>query len=235
MANVSCTRKNHIGAIVGIAAGLTFLGGVAIGAGGSLSFANASDAAPKKAMDAEPSAVPNDPAAALEHAKRQGDEVPLDLTFKNAEREEITLEKMVEDGPIALIFYRGGWCPYCTGSLRKFEAASKEFESAGVKVYAITPETTNRLQGTAEKNHLDHITLLSDEGMVAGRAFGVAWKNNGYGHLDKYNGNDRREIPLGVTYVINTDGTIAWAWLDDDYKKRAEPADVVAAARKAKG
>jgi hypothetical protein len=35
------------------------------------------------------------------------------------------------------------------------------------------------------------------------------------------------KLPLAATYIIKTDGTIHWAFLDADYRKRAEPSEIV--------
>jgi peroxiredoxin len=35
------------------------------------------------------------------------------------------------------------------------------------------------------------------------------------------------ELPLGVTYVINKAGKIVYAFIDADYKKRAEPDAII--------
>lgn len=53
------------------------------------------------------------------------------------------------------------------------------------------------------------------------------------GRLDpvKYNGDDSGESPLGATDVIDRDGVIRYAFVDADDRKRAEPADVIAALR----
>jgi peroxiredoxin len=53
------------------------------------------------------------------------------------------------------------------------------------------------------------------------------------GRLDlaKYNGDDSGELPLGVTYVIDREGIIRYAFVDADYRNRAEPSDVIAALR----
>lgn len=43
--------------------------------------------------------------------------------------------------------------------------------------------------------------------------------------------NDKMELPLSATYVIDKSGTITYAFLDADYKKRAEPVEVIAAVK----
>ena len=37
------------------------------------------------------------------------------------------------------------------------------------------------------------------------------------------------ELPIAATYVIATDGTIAHSFVDADYTKRLDPADIVSA------
>ena len=54
------------------------------------------------------------------------------------------------------------------------------------------------------------------------------------GRLDlaKHNGDDSGELPLGATYVVDRKGVIRYAFIDADYRKRAEPSAVLAALRR---
>jgi len=229
----SCSRrtKSELAAILGAAGGLALVLGFVAGVTATPDTVTAAQAAP----DDELKPVPTDPSVALEKAKREGDTVDTEFKLKNAKGEELKLAQLLEKGPIVLIFYRGSWCPVCQASLTKFEAAAADIEAAGARVYAVTPELTEYLQPTVEKHGYERVHLMSDPDLRLGRELGVAWKNEQYGHLAKFNGNDRREIPLGVTYVIKQDGTIAWSWLDDDYRQRADPADVIKAVQALKG
>ena len=115
-----------------------------------------------------------------------------------------------------------------------------EIRSAGASLVAISPETPDNSLGTAEKNR-PHRRLVPEPsgGNKVARAFGVAYKlpkvvaDQFKGRLDlaKYNGDDSGELPLGVTYVIDREGIIRYAFVDADYRKRAEPSDVLAALR----
>ena len=49
---------------------------------------------------------------------------------------------------------------------------------------------------------------------------------DGFG-LSNYNGNDKGELPLAATYIIGQDKIIKYAFLDADYRNRAEPQDLV--------
>jgi hypothetical protein len=52
--------------------------------------------------------------------------------------------------------------------------------------------------------------------------------------LRTYYGTDKAELPLSATYVVDRNGKIIYAFLDPDYKLRAESADIVAALKKNK-
>src|SRR5690606_2981204 len=91
---------------------------------------------------------------------------------------------------------------------------------------------------TTEKNALQ-FHVLTDLDNIVGKQYGVVYTltddvarlyNEGFG-LSEYNGNTNNELPLGVAYVIDTDGTILYAFKDVDYRKRAEPSDILMALR----
>jgi peroxiredoxin len=95
---------------------------------------------------------------------------------------------------------------------------------------------------TVQKNQLG-FPVLSDHQNKVAHAFGVAYKVPGAvletlkksgRDLARINGSESGELPLGVTYVIDTDGVIRYAFLDFNYRKRAEPADVIAALKQLK-
>ena len=41
--------------------------------------------------------------------------------------------------------------------------------------------------------------------------------------IAKYNGTEKAELPLSATYIVDRNGTITYAFLDADYKLRADP------------
>jgi peroxiredoxin len=51
-----------------------------------------------------------------------------------------------------------------------------------------------------------------------------------FGHaLPDKNGDESWVLPIPATYVIDTDGTIALAYVDVDYRNRLEPAEILTA------
>jgi peroxiredoxin len=134
-------------------------------------------------------------------------------------------------------FYRGGWCPYCNLELRAYQNLLPTIIAAGASLVAISPEKPDDTVTTAEKNALT-FPVLSDVGQIVGKAFGLVytftdelkWAYGGFG-LDipaKNGAPDEWSLPLSATYVIGMDGVILFADTGVDYRRRAEPLDVLA-------
>jgi peroxiredoxin len=170
-------------------------------------------------------------------ALKVGDKAP-DFELPGASGKKVKLSELLARGPVVVTWYRGGWCPYCNIALRGFHKSLPEIRAAGASLVAISPETPDNSMTTTEKNHLD-FDVLSDRGNKVAHAYGVAYKiprviaEQFKGRLDlaKYNGDDSGTLPLGATYVIDREGIIRYAFVDADYRKRAEPAEVIAVLR----
>ncbi|WP_435139187.1 peroxiredoxin-like family protein [Formosa sp. A9] len=170
----------------------------------------------------------------LEHAKNVGDTAP-NFTLKNALGKDVTLQDYLQQGPVVLVWYRGGWCPYCNINLHYLQEELPNFKAEGANLLALTPELPDQSLKTSEKNELD-FEVLSDVGNNVARTYGVVYKltddvaqkYNEKFDLNAHNGDASNELPLAATYIINTDGTIAYAFIDADYRNRAEPKDLTA-------
>ena len=45
--------------------------------------------------------------------------------------------------------------------------------------------------------------------------------------LDDYYPVHKQELPLTVAFVIDQSGTIRYAYIDDDFRKRSEPVEII--------
>lgn len=172
-----------------------------------------------------------------EQAKQVGDEAPSG-TLQSTDEKTVELASLWSDGPVVLVWYRGGWCPYCNLQLEAMEGATATLEQLGANVLAISPELPPKAAATQEKLRVG-FQVLSDPGNELARKFGLVFKlppevakvYKDRIKLEEYNGDDSYELPLSAVYVIDTAGNIRYAFLDADYTKRAEPADIVAAVK----
>lgn len=159
-----------------------------------------------------------------------------DISLSDATGKTVKLSELWVRGPLVLVFYRGGWCPYCNLELRAWQQQLHGLKALGAQLVAVSPQTPDNSLTTAEKNAL-LFPVLSDSTLEAASAYGVAFEMppelvelyRRVGHdLPTLNGNGRWALPVPATYVIGTDGRIELAYVNADYRERAEPADVLA-------
>jgi len=177
----------------------------------------------------------------LQQALGTGDKVP-DFSLPSAQGGEVSLSELLKKGPVVLVWYRGGWCPYCMVHLKAMQEALGGIRAAGGEVVAISPEIPEKAAETREKNGFE-FPIVSDTGNRIARQFRVVYDLPDYvaahfqeSHmLSEYNGDDSETLPLAVAYVIDSSGTIRYAYLDADYRRRAEPEVLLSEVRKLKG
>lgn len=151
----------------------------------------------------------------------------------------VDLAVLLQQGPVVLTFYRGGWCPYCNIELRALQAALPDIQELGASLVAISPQTPDQSLTTAEKNELE-FSVLSDVGNKVAKDFGLVfalpeslrpvYANFGI-DLPAHNGDDSFELPVPATYVIDQDGIVQFAFVNADYRQRAEPSEIIASLK----
>lgn len=181
------------------------------------------------------------PAESADKAKPlgKGETVP-DVKVKTAEGKEFALKKETEGKPTVLIFYRGGWCPFCTRHMAELAKSQQQLTDMGYQILAIGADAPEDLPATTEKYKLGY-TLLSDVDMKASDAFGLAF------YLDeatskRYEGRfklaakheGRYWLPVPAVYIVGKDGKIAFVHTDPNYRQRLPIEDLLKAAREAK-
>ncbi len=160
----------------------------------------------------------------------------------NAKNELVSSAEMMKEGSLVLVFYRGAWCPFCNTYLRTLEKNLEAITANGGKLIAISVENPDISMTVATKNEVT-FTVLSDKNLDLARKFGIVYqlaaetneKYKGFGvDLVKQNGTETPDLPLSATYIVNKSGEIVYAFLDPDYKKRAEPGEIIKILEKIK-
>lgn len=100
---------------------------------------------------------------------------------------------------------------------------------------AVSPELPEYIAKTTEENLLTY-PILSDVGMKVGKQYSIQFvldpeiqeMYTKFGlDVNSHNGDKTFQLPLPATYVIGRDGTVTYAFVNADYSKRAEPADIL--------
>jgi peroxiredoxin len=174
-------------------------------------------------------------ATGIEHrALHAGDTAPA-VALPDARGALVSLQSLWQRGPLVVIFYRGGWCPYCNLELRAWQRELERLHGMGAQLVAISPQTPDNSLSTTEKNELAY-PVFSDSALKASDAFGITFTlppelvelyGNVGNDLPVINGNGQWALPIPATYVIDSQGRILFAHIEADYRERAEPADVI--------
>ncbi|MDT5229678.1 MAG: hypothetical protein QOJ56_5809 [Mycobacterium sp.] len=160
------------------------------------------------------------------------------FTLYNAVGKPVGLEDLVATGPAVLVFYRGGWCPYCNLALRTYQRELlPQLDAWHATLAAISPQTPDQSLSTAEKAALD-FQVLSDPGSRLARRIGIAFEQaeevlaaqRRLG-LDLAHVNEEGStlLPMPTVLIVDPNRTVRFAEVHPDYTARTEVADIAAA------
>jgi len=169
-----------------------------------------------------------------EHGLKEGMQAP-DFTLPDATGKQVSLSRLLQQGPVVITFYRGEWCPFCNLHLRAYQKILPQIHALGASLVALSPQTPDNSLTTKEKKELTY-AVLSDVGNQIARQYGLVFKvpdatraiQEEMGKpLPSYNGDDSWELPMPATFVVDQPGIIQLAFVDADYTRRLEPADII--------
>lgn len=167
-----------------------------------------------------------------------GSKLP-DPPLRDRDGNPTSLRKVVGDKPAVLVFYRGGWCPFCNLQLSELRDIHPQLTELGYQLVAISPDKPEELQKTLGKDKLDY-TLVSDSKTEAMRAFGIAFKVDdgtvlkyrlGGINLEQASGETHHALPAPSVFIVDADGVLQFSYVHPDYKVRAPGQVILAAAR----
>ncbi|GAB4454381.1 MAG: hypothetical protein OHK0029_08880 [Armatimonadaceae bacterium] len=162
------------------------------------------------------------------------------LTLRTPDGKAFNLSAALAEKPTVLIFYRGGWCPYCNTHLGKLSQIEDDLLKQGYRILAVSPDRPEELQKSIAKQSLRY-QILSDSNADAAKAFGVAfrvddgtvskYKNSYKIDLEASSGQNHHILPVPAVFLIGTDGMVQYRYFNPDYKVRLEPEKILEAAR----
>jgi peroxiredoxin len=175
-------------------------------------------------------------AGAGETAPQVGDAMPS-FVLPDEKGHLVSLDSLLARGPVAVVFLRGHWCPYCR--LNAVALAEIQDQAKPVQFVVISAERrpfTDTLKNEAEAS----FPFLTDVGngyslslnlaiwvddKMSGLIAGAGWD------VPAYQGDATWILPIPAVFLVGTDGIIRARHIDPDYRKRMEISDLLRAVR----
>ncbi len=165
-----------------------------------------------------------------------------DFTAADVHGKPVTLEGLLTKGAVLLVFYRGGWCPYCNYQVHQLAEAYPRFKAAGVRPVMVSVDKPSGAKAVRQTYEVP-FPLLSDPDLKAHDAFGITlhlddarvaqlkgWNLD----LEAWSARDHHKLAVPSIFLVDAGGTIRWAHVAKDYKIRPDAEqllEVVAAAK----
>ena len=166
-----------------------------------------------------------------------GDRMP-DANLLDVAGQPTSLAEALDSRPGVIVFYRGGWCPYCNIALRTYQAQLvPALADRGIPLIAISPQTPDGSLSTKETKELT-FTVLSDPGnQIAGQLGLLTAPSDGARtaqlqlglDLTKVNADGTTALPVPTVILVDASGVIRWIDVHRDYTTRTEPDQVLQA------
>ncbi len=153
------------------------------------------------------------------------------------EGKEVELGTLLEGKRALVVFYRGGWCPFCNYQLRQLTRTYKRFDERRVAIVAISVDSPSN-SALSKKYHDTPLTLLSDSDLSLHRAFNVTNQVDaatfqrlaGKGvDLEQRSGKQHHTIAVPSIFLVDEKGTVRWLHVDPDFESRPTPEQLLIA------
>jgi peroxiredoxin len=176
---------------------------------------NAQNTIPKSAVDIAPLLIVDIAPLLI------GEKIP-NIALKSSENADVNISDLLKKKKTVLIFYRGGWCPYCNLHLQSLAEAEKQIIDLGYQIIAVSPDSPENLKITEEKDKVKY-TLLSDSKGELIKAAGIAYQvpENYKTVINVHsNGINTSLLPVPSVFVVNTEADILFEYIAPDFKQR---------------
>jgi len=172
-----------------------------------------------------------------ENAPRPGEAMPPFL-LPDVDGRLVSLPSLLANGPVAVMFFRGHWCPYCRLNVRALVEAMDRLKAAGGQVVAIMPET-QAFAGKFSTDASAPFPVLTDLDNGYALSLNLAiWLGaeiekllSPMQDMPSFHGNEGWVVPIPATFVVGRDGLVKARFIDPDFRKRMAIDDLIGALK----
>jgi peroxiredoxin len=170
-------------------------------------------------------------------APKPGEPMPgFVLPDENGDR--VSLDDLLDEGPVAITFHRGHWCPYCRININALAQAQKELAKGEGQIIGIMPDLQKFVAEFKKQSDVP-FPILSD--MDNGYALSLnltIWVGaelqrmlQDRVNIPAFQGNSSWMLPIPATFVVGRDGLIRARFIDPDYRNRMTITEMLATMR----
>jgi peroxiredoxin len=144
---------------------------------------------------------------------------------------------LLAKGRLVLLFIRGRWCPFCVAQMEAMSAIARRIAEAGASMVGVSPQTEKQALFMHDQHELAFPLLVDAHNLLA-RQFGLVYRvpeeqqalySRTFVNLPFVNGDGSWELPVPAAFVIDRNGRVLFAGVEEDYRVRAEPRDILGA------
>ena len=185
-------------------------------------------------------------ASAAEYTEplRKGDVAPP-FIVETVDHEPYVFDPRALQRPVVLVSFRGGWCPHCNLHLSELRDVIPMVNGLGIEVLFLSGDRPDLLYKSLQRETRDDIDnldyrILSDADAQAAIALGIAFEASAK-TIDRRHskGDDIKDssmlrhgvLPVPSVFAVGTDGVVAFAYSNPDYKVRLPADELLQVAR----
>jgi peroxiredoxin len=167
-----------------------------------------------------------------EAAPKIGDSMPS-FVLPDESAQTVPLEELLDRGPVAVIFHRGHWCPYCRININALVEVHKALP-ASAEIVAIMPDRQKFVADLKRQSQVPFPILIDADNGYAMSLNLTIWvgaeiQKMMEGRAPTFQGNSSWVLPIPATFVVGQDGLIRARFVDPDYRNQMMISDMLAA------
>jgi peroxiredoxin len=149
-----------------------------------------------------------------------------DFVARDLAGKEVRLSSLIAGRKALLLFYRGGWCPFCNEQLAAISRDYEKFQELNAVVVAVSGEEAQKGKELLQRLHLPFV-LLVDASFEAIDAYRVR-------NLDvpgKLKANGIGQLPKPSAFVIDETGVVLYKYVGKNATDRPKNEDLLRVLR----
>ena len=147
-----------------------------------------------------------------------------DFVAHDLSGKEVHLSGLIARRKTLLLFYRGGWCPFCNEQLAAITRDYQKFQELDTVVIAVSGEEVEKGKALLQKLHLPFV-LLSDTSFESIDRYGV--RNTDVPEALKARGVS--QLPKPSAFVIDRKGITRYRYIGKNPPDRPKNEDLLRA------